>query len=112
MGRGKFYMGGGIKEGGNFFRGEGNSQKYCIIVGGDEGSREAVWGYSSKCVIVSGCVAGLRGLVFRLFCSARTGLRKDLICLSCLPLSMQLTIGAMTFCAIAFLLAGIFRGYM
>ena len=49
-------MGGGIKGGGNFFRGEGNSQKYCIIVGGDEGSREAVSGYSRKCVLVSGCV--------------------------------------------------------
>ena len=83
-----------------------------MIVGGDEGSREAGWGYSGKCVIVSGCVGGLRRLVFRLFCSARTGLRKDLICLSCLRLRMQLTIGATTFFAIAFLLAGIFRRYM
>ena len=71
-----------LRGGGNFFRGEGNSQKYCIIVGGDDGSREAVWGYSRKCVIVSGCVGGLRGLVFRLFFSARTGLRKDLIGMS------------------------------
>ena len=55
---------------------------------------------------------GFVGLGFGLFCSARTGLRKDLICLSCLRLRMQLTIGAMTFCAIAFLLAGNFSRYM
>ena len=54
---------------------------------------------------------GLRGLVFGLFCSARTGLRKDLICLSCLRLRMQLKIGATTFFAIAFLFAGIFNQY-
>ena len=48
--------GGGIKGGGNFFSGGGNNQKYCMVMGGDEGSREAGWGYSGKCVIASGWV--------------------------------------------------------
>ena len=54
---------------------------------------------------------GFVGLGFGLFCSARTGSRKDLICLSCLRLRMQLKIGATTFFAIAFLFAGIFNQY-
>ena len=81
-------------------------------MGRDEGSREAGWGYSWKCVIASGWLGGgLGGLVFGLFCSARTGLRKDLICLSCLRLRMHLKIGPTTFFAIAFLLAGICSRY-
>ena len=60
-----------------------------MVVEGDEGSREAGKGYIGKFVIASGWVGGgLGGWVFGLFCSAGTGLRKDLICLSCLRLRM------------------------
>ena len=55
-----------------------------MVVKGDEESREAGKGYIEKFVIASGWVGGggLGGWELGLFCSARTGLRKDLICIS------------------------------
>ena len=53
---------------------------------------------------------GFVGLGFGLFCSARTGLRKDLICLSCLRLRMHLKIGPTTFFLLLFYLVAFADG--
>ena len=56
MGGGKFYRGEVLRGEVTFLGGGGNNQKYCMMVGGDERSREAGWAYSGKCVIASGWV--------------------------------------------------------
>ena len=84
-----------------------------MVVGEDEGSRErgksrSGWGYSGKCVIASGRIAGF-GVWFVLFRTYRIEERSYMSLL--LSFTLKLKIGPATFFAIAVLLARIFSRY-